>query len=73
VTPPPFVPPACRFLTVTAMVLNRGIEMPPDWFGILRTVMMVIGGLVVVAIILIVAVAIISGVMGMVGRLRGRR
>ena len=42
----------------------------PSLFGILRSVMMVLGGLVVIAIILIVAVAIVSGVMGMIGKLR---
>ena len=41
-----------------------------DLYGVLRTVMMVLGGFVVVAIVLVVAVAIISGVLGMVGRLR---
>ncbi len=44
----------------------------PDWFGMLRTVMMVLGGLVVIAIVLVVSVAIISGVMGMIGKLRKR-
>jgi hypothetical protein len=42
----------------------------PDWFGIVRTVMMALGGLVVIALVLIVAVAIISGLMGMIGKLR---
>ena len=42
----------------------------PDWIGMLRTVMMVLGGLVVMAIVLVVAVAVISGVMGMLGKLR---
>lgn len=45
----------------------------PDWFGIFRTVMMALGGLVVVAIVLVVAIAIISGVLGMVGKLRRPR
>lgn len=44
----------------------------PDWFGIFRTVMMALGGLVVTAIVLVVAIAIVSGVMGMVGNLRKR-
>lgn len=44
----------------------------PDWIGMLRTVMMVLGGLVVIAIVLVVAVAVISGVMGMIGGLRKR-
>ena len=44
----------------------------PDWLGVVRTVMMVLGGLVVIAIVLIVAIAIISGVMGMIGKLRKR-
>jgi hypothetical protein len=42
----------------------------PDWFGVVRTVMMVLGGLVVIVLVLIVAIAIISGVMGMIGKLR---
>lgn len=42
----------------------------PDWLAIVRSVMMVLGGLVVIVLILIVAVAIISGVMGMIGKLR---
>jgi len=45
----------------------------PDWFGVVRTVMMALGGVVVIAIVLVVSVAIISGVMGMIGRLRKRR
>lgn len=59
-------------LIITAIVWFSGWEWLalPDLYGIFRTVMMVLGGLVVVAIMLIVAVAIISGVMGMVGRLR---
>ena len=44
----------------------------PNWFGIFRAVMMALGGLVVIAIVLVVAVAIISGVMGMIGNLRKR-
>ena len=42
----------------------------PDWLGIVRSVMMVLGGLVVIVLVLIVAVAVISGVMGMIGNLR---
>lgn len=42
----------------------------PDWLGLVRTVMMTLGGLVVIAIILVVAVAVVSGVLGMAGRLR---
>ncbi len=42
----------------------------PDWFSVVRTVMMALGGVVVIAIVLVVAVAIISGVIGMVGNLR---
>ena len=45
----------------------------PDWFGIFRTVMMALGGMVVIAIVLAVAIAIVSGVMGMIGNLRKRR
>ena len=44
----------------------------PDWFGVVRTVMMALGGVVVIAIVLVVSVAIISGVMGMIGRLLKR-
>ena len=62
-------------LPVVAAVLlvSAGVAVAPDWFGILRTVMMIAGGLVVVALVLIVAVAIISGVMGMIGKLGRRR
>lgn len=45
----------------------------PNWFGIFRAVMMALGGLVVIAIVLVVAVAVLSGVMGMIGNLRKRR
>ena len=64
-------PPA---LAVIAAVVALGLALPafPDWFGIVRTVMMVLGGLVVVAIILVVAIAIVSGVLGMIGRLKGK-
>jgi uncharacterized protein involved in cysteine biosynthesis len=44
----------------------------PDWFGVLRTVMMVLGGVVVIATVLVVAIAVISGVIGMMGNL-GKR
>ena len=61
-------------LVVTMCALAFGVSRrgTPDWFGVLRTVMMVVGGIVVVAIILVVSVAIISGVLGMIGRLRKR-
>lgn len=42
----------------------------PDWLGIVRSVMMVLGGLVVIVLILVVAIAVVSGVMGMIGNLR---
>ena len=51
----------------------RGRMALPGLYDVLRSVMMVLGGLVVIAIILIVAVAIISGILGMIGRLRTRR
>lgn len=57
-----------------AGVVSMGLEWRsfalPDWLGIARSVMMVLGGLVVIALILIVAVAVVSGVMGMIGKLR---
>ena len=59
-------------VTVVVVALTWSAAALPDWFGMMRTVMMMLGGIVVVAIVLIVAVAIISGVMGMVGRLRKR-
>jgi amino acid transporter len=61
-------------LVETAGSLVRGVSgsASPDWFGVLRTVMMVLGGIVVIAIVLVVSVAIISGVLGMIGRLRKR-
>ena len=67
---------AYRFLPiVTAGTLVQGLGWGafPGWFGVLRTVMMALGGVVVIAIVLVVSVAIISGVLGMIGRLRKRR
>ena len=57
--------------TAAMMFLWAGFAMP-DWFGMLRSAMMFVGGLVVIAIVLVVSIAIISGVMGMIGKLRGR-
>ena len=59
---------------VVAIIMAFGMSgfSRPDWLGMLRTVMMVLGGLVVIAIVLVVAIAVISGVMGMIGKL-GKR
>ena len=57
--------------TAAMMFLWAGFAMP-DWFGMLRSAMMFVGGLVVIAIVLVVSIAIISGVMGMIGKLRRR-
>ena len=57
-------------LVASVLVVGWSWGSATDWFGILRTVMMVLGGLVVIALVLIVAIAIISGVMGMIGKLR---
>ncbi len=54
----------------TVLVFGMSWASMPDVFGILRTVMMILGGLVVIAIVLVVAIAVISGVMGMIGKLR---
>jgi choline-glycine betaine transporter len=56
-----------------AAVPVLGTAAARDWFGVLRAVLMVLGGFVVVAITLVVGVAIVSGVLGMVGRLRRPR
>lgn len=67
---------ADRYLPTTIIGMHGfgfGRHGLPDWFGVLRTVMMALGGVVVIAIVLVVSVAIISGVMGMIGRLRRRR
>jgi len=64
---------ADRYLPIaTVGILAYGLvrHALPDWFGVVRTVMMALGGVVVIAIVLVVSVAIISGVMGMLGRLR---
>ncbi len=61
-------------LTFAVLALAPGWDRGgfPNWFGILRAVMMAVGGLVVIAIVLVVAVAVISGVMGMIGNLKKR-
>ena len=53
-----------------ALALGWSRAQAPDWYGILRGVMMVAGGLVVFALVLIVMVAVISGVIGMIGKLK---
>jgi len=60
-------------LTMGALALGESRRGAADWFEVLRTVMLVVGGIVVVAIVLVLSVAIISGVLGMIGRLRKRR
>ncbi|MCU0305576.1 MAG: hypothetical protein MUC56_16095 [Thermoanaerobaculales bacterium] len=62
-----------RLAPLAAAIPVLGSASTRDWFGALRVVMMVLGGLVVVAIILVVGVAIVSGVLGMIGRLRTPR
>ena len=59
-------------LAGVALSTGRWSAASPGWYDVLRTVMMVLGGLVVIAIVLVVAVAIVSGVLGMIGRLRKR-
>jgi hypothetical protein len=59
-------------VTAVCLALGWSSASAPDWYGILRGVMMVVGGLVVIALVLIVMVAVISGVMGMIGRLKKR-
>jgi hypothetical protein len=67
---PAFDIPAPLMATIAAAALGWNAPALAEWFGVVRTIMMVLGGIVVVAIVLIVAVAITSGVMGMLGRLR---
>ena len=70
---PAIQPVPMSFLgTAPACVSNWRLLAAPDWFGIIRTVMMVLGGLVVVAIVLTVAVAVIAGVSGMIGKIKGK-
>jgi hypothetical protein len=57
-------------LVAAVMALGWSGAQAPDWYGIFRVVMMTVGGLVVIALVLIVMVAVISGVMGMIGRLK---
>lgn len=59
-------------IVLTALVFPMSWASLPDVLRMIRTVMMILGGLVVIAIVLVVAIAIISGVMGMIGRLRKR-
>ncbi|MEX1309133.1 MAG: hypothetical protein AB1Z65_01815 [Candidatus Sulfomarinibacteraceae bacterium] len=70
---PAFDSPTSLMVTVVVVALTLGVAAFPDWFGMIRTVMMMLGGIVVVAIVLVVAVAIVSGVLGMIGRLRKKR
>jgi hypothetical protein len=58
--------------TATMSALGLAMDSTPDLVGVLRTVMKVLGGFVVVALVLIVFVAIVSGVIGMAGRLKKR-
>jgi hypothetical protein len=57
--------------TVAGLAWSSGRAL--DWFGVLRTVMMVVGGLVVLGLVLVVSIAVISGIMGMIGKLRKER
>jgi len=61
--------PTSLIAAVLVVSLSSSAASYPDWFGMFRTVMMVLGGIVVIGIMLVVAVAIISGVMGMIGKL----
>lgn len=58
--------------TAGLLVFGASRRAFPDWLAVVRTVMMALGGVVVIAIVLVVSVAVISGVMGMIGRLRKR-
>ena len=69
-TLPQFIVASVPSVAALVVVFSWSWGTFPDWFGVVRTVMMVLGGLVVTAIVLIVAVAVISGVMGMIGNLR---
>lgn len=53
-----------------ALVFGWSWGQAPEWYGMIRTVMMITGGLVVLVLVLVVSIAIISGVMGMAGRLK---
>ena len=44
----------------------------PDWYEVIRGAMMGLGGLVVVGLMLIVMVAVVSGLAGMIGKLKKR-
>jgi len=70
VTSSTFHLPTPLIATALVVALSWSAATLPDWFGMIRTVMMVLGGIVVIIIVLVVAIAIISGVMGMIGNLR---
>jgi len=72
VTSPAFHLPTPLIAAALFVALSWSTAALPDWFGMIRTVMMVLGGIVVIIIVLVVAIAIISGVMGMIGNLRKR-
>lgn len=60
-----------RHVAKTAFVASSLTQPAPSgWMELGRTVMMTVGGVVVLALILIVGVAIVSGVLGMIGRLK---
>lgn len=69
-TSPTFHLPTPLIATALFVALSWSAAALPDWFGMVRTVMMVLGGTVVIIIVLVVAIAIISGVMGMIANLR---
>lgn len=59
-------------VVAVALVFGWSWGQAPDWYGMIRTVMMIAGGLVVIVLVLVVSIAIISGVMGMIGKLKKR-
>ena len=67
-----FIAPLFSTFAALAFAVSWDWGRFPNWFGIFRAVMMTLGGLVVIALVLVVAVAVISGVVGMIGNLRKR-
>lgn len=59
-------------LAFGAALASRAHLAMSDWFDVVRSVMMVAGGVVVIVLVLVVGVAIVSGLLGMIGRLRRR-
>ena len=71
-SPAPDLPIAFSGIAVFMLSWLR-LSTSADVLGLARAVLMALGGLVVIAIFLVVAVAIVSGVIGMVEGIKKRR